>query len=65
MSISPQVDNQKQVASDIVIYVDTSASQAGVFKRDSIEAVKHLLRNLNAEDRVQIIAEKRETVDNQ
>ena len=56
LSILPKNVSENQRASDIVVYVDTSASQAGVFKRDSIEAVKHLLRNLNAEDRVQIVA---------
>ena len=43
-------------ASDVVIYVDTSASQSGAFKRDSIATVKQILRNLSADDRVKIVA---------
>lgn len=56
LSIAPKASQTAQRASDIVIYVDTSASQTGVFKRDSIDTVKHMLKNLNAEDRVQIVA---------
>ena len=43
-------------ASDVVIYVDTSASQNGAFKQDSIAAVKQILRNLSADDRVKLAA---------
>lgn len=42
-------------ASDVVIYVDTSASQNGAFKRDSIAIVKQILRNLSADDQVKIV----------
>lgn len=56
LSIAPKAAPQATRPSDIVVYVDTSASQAGVFKRDSIELVKQLLKGLNAEDRVQILA---------
>ena len=56
LSIMPKVSTESQRASDIVVFVDTSASQAGPFKRDSITALKHLIRNLNAEDRIQIVA---------
>ena len=55
LSIAPKAE-QPQRSSDVVIYVDTSASQAGVFKRDSIETVKQLVKNLSVEDRVQIVA---------
>ena len=55
LSIAPKI-TPAQRSSDIVVYVDTSASQTGAFKRDSIEVVKQLLKNLNAEDRVQIVA---------
>ena len=43
-------------ASDVVICVDTSASQSGPYKRGSVAIVKQLLRNLSAEDRVKILA---------
>lgn len=56
LSITPQVAADSQRASDVVVYVDTSASQSGAFKRDSIAALKHLIKNLNAEDRIQIVA---------
>ena len=55
LSITPLMSSETQPSSDVVIYVDTSASQAGAFKRDSIEAVRQLVKNLNAEDRVQIV----------
>ncbi|MFK7768750.1 MAG: VWA domain-containing protein [Mariniblastus sp.] len=56
LSIMPQVTSKVQLPSDVVVYVDTSASQGGVFKRDSIEALKDLVRNLSADDRIQIVA---------
>ena len=56
LSISPQITNRPQRASDIVIYVDTSASQSGVYKTDSIATLKQLMGNLNAADRVKIFA---------
>jgi len=52
----PSKANPNARASDIVIYIDTSASQSGAFKRDSIEAVKSLTQNLSADDRIQIVA---------
>lgn len=56
LSISPQVDSRKQLASDIVIFVDTSASQTGVFKKDSIATLKNLLSSLTRDDRVKLVA---------
>ena len=50
-------------ASDVVIYVDTSASQSGAFKRDSIATVQQVLRNLSADDRVKIVAVDIDPVD--
>ena len=47
LSVPSKADAQSR-ASDIVVYIDTSASQTGAFKRDSIEAVKLLARNLSA-----------------
>jgi uncharacterized membrane protein YgcG len=56
LSVTPDVEATGTVASDVVIYIDTSASQSGAFKRDSIAALKQILRNLNSEDRVKIMA---------
>ena len=56
LSITPQTAVDSQRASDVVVFIDTSASQSGAFKRDSISALKHLVKNLSAEDRVQIVA---------
>lgn len=56
LSISPQGTDRPQRASDIVIYVDTSASQSGVYKSDSIATLTQMMGNLNAEDRVKIVA---------
>ena len=46
------IENEKQVASDIVIYVDTSASQTGLYRKDTLVTLRRLLVNLNVEDRV-------------
>ena len=51
LSIVPEAQTQSR-ASDVVVYVDTSASQTAAFKRDSIEALKQLLGSLSVEDRV-------------
>ena len=56
LSVSPQDAESVARPSDVLIYVDTSASQSGAYKRDSIAAVKQILRNLNADDRVKISA---------
>ena len=56
LSLSPQFAEKKQLASDIVIYVDTSASQTGAYKKDSLETVQSLLGKLNADDRVKLVA---------
>ena len=56
LSLSPQIDQHKQLASDIVICVDTSASQTGVYKTDSIATLRQMLANLNADDRVKLVA---------
>ena len=55
MSVKAEPTSESQ-ATDVVIYVDTSASQSGAFKRDSIATVKQILRNLSADDRVKIVA---------
>ena len=56
LSVQADFDNQPQRSTDLVVYVDTSASQTGVFREDSIVALETLLSNLNADDRVTIMA---------
>ncbi len=56
LSLSPQLSDAKPVSSDIVIYVDTSASQTGLYRKDSLVALRRLLVNLTAEDRVKLYA---------
>jgi hypothetical protein len=56
LSVQSEFENQLQRATDLVIYVDTSASQTGVFREDSIVALEKLLDSLNADDRVTIMA---------
>ena len=62
MSVKSEPTTESR-ASDVVIYVDTSASQTGAFKRDSIAIVKQILRNLSADDRIKIVAVDIDPVD--
>ena len=55
MSVKAQLSELSR-ASDVIICIDTSASQNGPYKRDSIAIVKQILRNLSADDRVKIMA---------
>lgn len=50
------VETNVQRPSDVLIMVDTSASQTGVYKKDSITVLKNILKNLNASDRVKVFA---------
>ena len=45
-----------QRPSDIIVFVDTSASQTGVYKQDSITVLQNFLSSLNASDRVKVFA---------
>ena len=56
MSLNPEIEESSEQPSDVVIYVDTSASQTGAYKADSIATLKKLLMNLNADDRVKVLA---------
>ena len=47
---------EDQRPSDIIVFVDTSASQTGVYKQDSITVLQSLLGNLNSSDRVKVFA---------
>ena len=46
-----------------MIFVDTSASQTGVFKKDSIATLKHLMAGLTRDDRVKLVAMDIDPVD--
>lgn len=50
------VEANVQRPSDIIVFVDTSASQTGVYKQDSIEVLQGFLGSLNASDRVKVFA---------
>ena len=56
LSIKPKAVEAATRDNDVVVYVDTSASQTGLYKRDSIATLNHMLNNLSANDRVKIIA---------
>ena len=61
LSIGPESqDNQR--ASDIIVFVDTSASQTGAYKRDSIELLRGFVRNLSGDDKISICAVDLESV---
>ncbi len=56
LSLNPEINQSTSLPSDVVIFVDTSASQTGAFKNDSIKTLEKLLGSLNIDDRVKIIA---------
>ncbi len=61
LSIGPESQKQQR-ASDVLVFVDTSASQTGAYKRDSIEMLRGFIRNLSGDDRVRIFAVDLEAV---
>ena len=61
LSIGPE-SQDRQRASDVIVFVDTSASQTGAYKRDSIELLRGLIRNLSGDDRISICAIDLESV---
>ena len=56
LSITPQVRPKSAGLQDVVILVDTSASQRGLFRDDSLLAVEALVSRLDPHDRVKIVA---------
>ena len=50
------IDAGVQRPSDIIVFVDTSASQTGVYKQDSITVLQSFLSSLNSSDRVKVFA---------
>ncbi len=62
LSLRPQLDMTSSFASDVVIFVDTSASQIGLYQRDSLAVLEQMLHRLGANDRVKIYAIDTESV---
>ncbi|HMP79844.1 MAG TPA: hypothetical protein PKD54_10360, partial [Pirellulaceae bacterium] len=56
MSLVGQWDAEQVAATDVAIFIDTSASQTGLYKRDSIAVLERVLAGLNKGDRVLIFA---------
>jgi hypothetical protein len=56
LSIRPDLAPQPEAAHDVVILVDTSASQTGEFRARSFDALRGALAALGPNDRVQILA---------
>ncbi|MEZ6106938.1 MAG: VWA domain-containing protein [Pirellulaceae bacterium] len=63
LSLMPAVPAAVNQASDVVIVVDTSASQTGAYRADSIAALKTLLSGLSEQDRVKLLAVDLEPVE--
>ena len=55
LSVGPE-SQDRQRASDVIVFVDTSASQTGAYKRDSLEMLRGFVRNLSGDDRIRIFA---------
>ncbi len=56
LSLTPPVVPKRASAHYILVLFDTSASQAGVYRDDALDALKTMLSSLDAEDRVKLIA---------
>src|SRR5262245_59106348 len=56
LSVMPKVAPAPQQANDVVVLLDTSASQAGVFRDDGLAALNSLLAGLGPNDRVHLMA---------
>ncbi len=56
LSITPQVRPKAPRVQDVVVLVDTSASQRGLFRSDSLLALETLIGQLDSHDRVQLVA---------
>ena len=56
MSVRPDGPAPKQSSHDVIVLVDTSASQTGAYRDDALASVKHLMSGLDSHDRVEIMA---------
>ena len=62
LSVTPQQRATATKVQDVVILVDTSASQTGLFREDSLLAVKTIVHRLDPQDRVKLFAVDLEAV---
>ena len=56
LSLRPEVKETPALKRDILFLVDTSASQTGRFREDSIEAVETIIAELQPGERVHVAA---------
>ena len=56
LSVQPTAPLPAAGSRDVLILVDTSASQTGAYRSDSLEALQTVLHGLRPEDRVQLAA---------
>jgi Mg-chelatase subunit ChlD len=56
LSLLPQAAADPAQKNDVVVLVDTSASQAGRYRAEAMAALQSLLSSLSASDRVQLMA---------
>src|SRR5262245_7050625 len=56
LSLMPQAAADPAQKNEVVILVDTSASQAGRYRAEELDALRAMLANLSANDRVQLMA---------
>ena len=56
LALKPEFKSNQSVASEVVIFVDTSASQTGIFRDDSLSLANALIEQLGEKDRVRLFA---------
>ena len=56
LSLQPPADTPAATTSDVLILVDTSASQTGAYRQDAIDAVQTLLKGIPAGSRAHLAA---------
>lgn len=56
LSVMPELKGVSNRARDVLVLVDTSASQAGAVREISLEAVRSLASRLSANDRIKLVA---------
>ncbi|HRF02086.1 MAG TPA: hypothetical protein PLI18_16335, partial [Pirellulaceae bacterium] len=63
LSLAPQLPPSMNESSDVVILVDTSASQIGGYREESLAALRSVLAGLSDQDRVKLLAVDLEPVE--
>jgi len=56
LSLKPSITTDATTGRDVVVLFDTSASQVGAYRTDALEALHTMLRGLNSQDRVKLVA---------